>query len=292
MEKQKLQSQLKEAALEAAKMREATAKSYREQDWQRVQTGLLSGEDDDESEEEEEEDAEAEGGENGVEDDDSATGETDDEKEDGLELPDWYCAACEKEFASQGAWDNHERSKKHQKNVDRLVREMQDEDEEFGLSRATFEQQLSLHQQDGGLDDAEDHKETPPKLSKKEKKKLKRRAEMPWDLPQEKEEAEVLEPATASEAMDASVQGKKGSAVETDLKTQDGQSSEHEDASEDVTAQEPVQMSKRDKRRAKEAAKKAASAAASGTSTPAEVSQRRCPSRVRGVRSCDTGRRD
>ncbi|WFD33003.1 hypothetical protein MSPP1_004060 [Malassezia sp. CBS 17886] len=41
----------------------------------------------------------------------------------------WDCVACNKHFQSQAAWDNHERSKKHRKEVLRLQREMREEDE-------------------------------------------------------------------------------------------------------------------------------------------------------------------
>ncbi|GAA6041411.1 hypothetical protein JCM8097_005237 [Rhodosporidiobolus ruineniae] len=58
-------------------------------------------------------------------------GEEGDEGEEEDEV--MWCEACEKGFRSGGAWENHERSRKHQKNVERLIREMQLEDAELGL---------------------------------------------------------------------------------------------------------------------------------------------------------------
>jgi len=46
----------------------------------------------------------------------------------------WECVTCGKSFKSEAAWDSHERSKKHMKEVERLKREMMRENEELGLS--------------------------------------------------------------------------------------------------------------------------------------------------------------
>jgi DnaJ homolog subfamily A member 5 len=48
---------------------------------------------------------------------------------------------CNKTFRSEAAWDSHERSKKHIKEVERLKREMQDEEDELGLREAEAELQ-------------------------------------------------------------------------------------------------------------------------------------------------------
>ncbi|KAF8121833.1 DnaJ-domain-containing protein [Boletus edulis] len=47
----------------------------------------------------------------------------------------WVCVACGKSFKSEAAWDSHERSKKHMKELEKLKRQMMRENEEFGLSR-------------------------------------------------------------------------------------------------------------------------------------------------------------
>lgn len=51
------------------------------------------------------------------------------------ELEEWECVACVKKFKSEAAWNSHERSKKHSKQVERLRREMQDEEFEFSLDK-------------------------------------------------------------------------------------------------------------------------------------------------------------
>lgn len=53
--------------------------------------------------------------------------------ENGDDAEEWECVACGKTFRSEAAWDSHERSKKHMQAVERLKREMLEEDEELGL---------------------------------------------------------------------------------------------------------------------------------------------------------------
>lgn len=43
----------------------------------------------------------------------------------------WECVACGKTFRSEAAWDSHERSKKHMREIERLKREMWQEEEAF-----------------------------------------------------------------------------------------------------------------------------------------------------------------
>ncbi|KAL8277590.1 hypothetical protein RQP46_010022 [Phenoliferia psychrophenolica] len=62
---------------------------------------------------------------------DEGSGSEDEDEEDDEEQ---WCVACGKGFRSGGAWDNHERSRKHVKNVEKLIKEMQLEDEELELS--------------------------------------------------------------------------------------------------------------------------------------------------------------
>lgn len=86
---------LKEAALARAKEREEHAKAYKEQEWQKAAPTYESDELSDEEDEVEEEEE---------------------------PVDDFYCAACDKSFQSQGAWTNHEQSKKHKSNVAMCVR--------------------------------------------------------------------------------------------------------------------------------------------------------------------------
>jgi DnaJ family protein A protein 5 len=55
---------------------------------------------------------------------------------EGEDPEEWECVACGKTFRSEAAWDSHERSKKHLKEVERLRREMQDEEDELELAAA------------------------------------------------------------------------------------------------------------------------------------------------------------
>jgi len=52
---------------------------------------------------------------------------------EGDDLEEWECVACRKTFRSEAAWDSHERSKRHMKEVERLKREMQADDQDLGL---------------------------------------------------------------------------------------------------------------------------------------------------------------
>ncbi|KAI0077259.1 DnaJ-domain-containing protein [Panus rudis PR-1116 ss-1] len=45
----------------------------------------------------------------------------------------WECVACGKTFRSEAAWDSHERSRKHMQAVERLKREMEEENDALGL---------------------------------------------------------------------------------------------------------------------------------------------------------------
>jgi len=49
---------------------------------------------------------------------------------EGDDLEEWECVACRKTFRSEAAWDSHERSKKHMKEVEILKREMQADDQD------------------------------------------------------------------------------------------------------------------------------------------------------------------
>ena len=53
--------------------------------------------------------------------------------ETGEDSEEWECVACGKTFRSEASWNSHERSKKHMQAVERLKREMLDEDETLGL---------------------------------------------------------------------------------------------------------------------------------------------------------------
>lgn len=58
---------------------------------------------------------------------------------EGEDPEEWECVACGKSFKSEAAWDSHERSKKHMKEVERLKREVIRENEELGLSGRSWD---------------------------------------------------------------------------------------------------------------------------------------------------------
>ncbi|KAI0648851.1 DnaJ domain-containing protein [Trametes meyenii] len=53
---------------------------------------------------------------------------------EGEDDEEWECVACGKNFRSEAAWDSHERSKKHLKAVEELKRQMEEENDELGLT--------------------------------------------------------------------------------------------------------------------------------------------------------------
>jgi len=109
----KREAKVAEAKSKAARERaERVAKlqDYQEQDWTKI----------DEEEEEGEEDFED---------------EPDDE---------YFCVACNKSFKNENTWKNHEKSKKHIKNVELLKEEMFEEDEELisNVEASNFENEV------------------------------------------------------------------------------------------------------------------------------------------------------
>ncbi|KAJ2914522.1 hypothetical protein MD484_g5916, partial [Candolleomyces efflorescens] len=67
----------------------------------------------------------------------------------------WECVACGKSFRSEAAWDSHERSKKHLKAIEKLRKEMEQDDEEFDLQEEPADEEA--------VDEDEDlESESPP----------------------------------------------------------------------------------------------------------------------------------
>ncbi|KAG6853795.1 hypothetical protein C0991_001384 [Blastosporella zonata] len=99
---------------------------YVEQDWQKVDTDKLHG------------------------DLDWAAAEGEDPEE-------WECVACRKTFRSEAAWDSHERSKKHLREVELLRQQMLEEDEELDLGEVPDGEYVEAISKDtDALDDVED----------------------------------------------------------------------------------------------------------------------------------------
>jgi len=100
-------------------LKQQAAEAYVEQEWQKVETNALHR------------------------DLDWAVAE-------GEDLEEWECVACRKTFRSEAAWDSHERSKKHTKEVERLRKEMQEDDEELDLYPESDSQNLDIPDLDEG----------------------------------------------------------------------------------------------------------------------------------------------
>lgn len=92
----KLKADLVLAAQERAKERELQAASYSQQDWQKTTAGNV-----DVMKEWEERSSGSEGG--------------------GEDPEEVWCVACGKGFGSGGSWENHERSRKHLKNLEKYA---------------------------------------------------------------------------------------------------------------------------------------------------------------------------
>lgn len=85
-------------------------------------------------------------------------------EEEGLD-----CVACNKRFQTQAAWENHERSKKHKKEVQRLQREMLEEDELLGDALAEDTASLALDEPQS------DEEVAAPRKKDKKKKKMEKK---------------------------------------------------------------------------------------------------------------------
>lgn len=125
--------------------RMAKAKEWKPQAWEVVDrdTGDLSHDDavvDSDEEDEEDLDSEEiddellEDVEDGEQDDEEGLEE--EEEEEDLIPDDLYCPACEKRFANPASYLNHEGSKKHKQNVERLRKEIEKEERELAKSKA------------------------------------------------------------------------------------------------------------------------------------------------------------
>lgn len=239
LEKKRLEAQLRDAALQAAKKREEAAKAYVEQDWMKVQGSATVEEDWEEDDSQVDETGEGEG---------QSTRDMTEAGEDGEEEPvdDWYCAACDKTFNSQGAWDNHERSRKHLQNAKRLKKEMlADEDNSMTTSQELERPDETPMSTAGGDLELDALEREFRKLSKKDRKRfnLQRPTIILADDAEELQE-EIAPASTTAEPVPTSVNG--------DGERETGQA--NGESEEEATPQ----ISKRDKRRAREAAKKAA----------------------------------
>ncbi|KAL4066764.1 DnaJ-domain-containing protein [Scleroderma citrinum] len=149
---------------------------------------------------------------------------------EGLDNPEeWECVACGKTFRSEAAWNTHERSKKHAKEIERLKREMMRDNEEFCLDDD------EQHERS-----AEEPPTTPPDtgpISEDDMDQL-------MDVPDRVSEVESVPKVTPPEAKE------KGVATQESINDLD-----HNATHNQQEAPAKVEMSKREKRRLREAKK-------------------------------------
>ncbi|KAH8261679.1 hypothetical protein KR044_013256 [Drosophila immigrans] len=139
---------------------------------------------DEEDEEEEDED-----------DVDQQQEEDEDVSEDEVEyVDDLYCVACNKSFKNARARSNHEESKKHRDNVDRLRQQMQEEEQEFNGQNESLnatEESLAELQLSGSHETEEEVEQQQQSKRNKKSKKSKKAAPKAVVASEDDEDAEA-----------------------------------------------------------------------------------------------------
>lgn len=266
-QKMEMERKLREEALQREKDRMERAKTFEVQDWQRISTYASDDDGSDEDEFDSGEDVNGEGA-----DEPAGTDEEDDE-----EVQDWYCPACDKAFSSSGQWENHVRSRKHVQNTKRLKKEMQQEDDELGLSKEAAELDLDNREEEGNGDIP-----LPGESKKQRKKRLEkeRRMGLHTDEPMDHVGGHINttdEPAVQEMPVEQETDLQVGETAQPSAdKEQDGDDSDEGDVEgtpsgtvSGTSTPVSAQISKKDKRRAREAAKKAAAANGASVGTAA-----------------------
>jgi len=194
----------------------------------------------------------------------------------------WECVICNKIFRSEAAWDSHERSKKHLKEVERLQRRMSEENEALGLEGDPMS--LDSNNVEGGDNDAavevaskssrsaSPSIEPPSKVSDtlEDTGEIPRRHGSPEPVqPKEKKPGKklssskksTLEPMSKTERREMR-RIQRPSLEDERPEPNYGEEDKLGDMEEDVASQTP-ELSKRDKRRARQAKKAEVAASAS-----------------------------
>lgn len=196
-DKRKEQLRERQAQLAAAQANKVHNDGYEEQLRQLEQQ---YGSDSDEYTDEEEDEDEVE---NEDELDENSEADDDDEVLSELEYVDeLYCVACNKTFKNAKARANHEESKKHRENVERLRQQMKAEEEQFNDSLNATEESLDeLHlkgtDSNADLVSDEDKAEQLPSKRNKKNKKAKKTAPKAVLVEESDEEAELAEQPAA-----------------------------------------------------------------------------------------------
>ncbi|KAH8415960.1 hypothetical protein KR222_005304 [Zaprionus bogoriensis] len=134
-----------------------------------------------------------------------AAGEEDDEAatSDVEYVDELYCVACNKSFKNAKARANHEESKKHRDNVERLCQQMEAEEDEYKEQHDSLqatEQSLDELQLSGSQPSDED--EQPLQSTKRNKKSKKSRRNAPKAVIAEESEPELPAAASHSDEQD------------------------------------------------------------------------------------------
>ncbi|GAB1526940.1 hypothetical protein RhiTH_010114 [Rhizoctonia solani] len=164
----------------------------------------------------------------------------------------YECVVCGKSFQSEAGWLSHERSKKHMKEVEKLKRQMQEENIELGLDdeqdAIESDEAVTPDNNTGPIPSDDNELQAPSASTKKSKKKKKKAKGLAID-------PELTEAEVPRDELAEAMQGLK---VETDGDNEN----ENEEGGAHNEGDKPT-LTKREKRRAKEAAKKAQEAEAS-----------------------------
>ena len=159
----------------------------------------------------------------------------------GEDPEEWECVACGKAFKSEAAWNSHERSKKHLKEVERLKRQILRENEELGLSGEGTN--------DGdGLDRVveNDKNEQPPSTPSEEGGNV--------------SDTVSVAPSESVNGLENAVVSEEPSKDEEQLQVEKTPHDDDEVDSQPPTASTPQELSKREKRKLREARKAQATA--------------------------------
>lgn len=209
-----------QSATAAAQRRTEAAEAYVEQDWQKI--------------EHQNRDADLEW----------AVAEGNDEEE-------WECVACSKSFRSEAAWDSHERSKKHLKEVQRLKREMEREEAELGLADEMDPSPPPLLEEEGKEEEEPARRKKKKKAPASESLSIIERKIEALEIPQPPSPG--LEDPNKKDKMKEPLSKTEKRAAMSALREESTLNSRAASPGADDTPQ----MTKRDKRRAKQAKKDA-----------------------------------
>lgn len=152
-------------------------------------------------------------------------GLVEEEGDEAIYIDELYCVACNKSFKNHSSISNHQASKKHLENIERLKLEMLEEE-------GNFENSLSE-------EELEDEEEAVVKISKKKKKMKNKKALLVVNSDEEEEE----------EAVEKIV-------VESEKTVENGVNEELEEKFEEVKVEEKVIISKKKNKKNKKVVQK------------------------------------